>query len=288
MESCHAAAGAGRTATGSAQPLRWWRPRALYAAAFRLQHLVADPARALARYCELIETFPDSTEARYARIHVRNILRGRNGRHAARLPALGNEALGHWLGQRVRTGGRFVTVRVPGVYDTTQALATFFRAQRNEWIAVCMLDAELTCRLIWLNECGSRDEVTSRFGVETFVHRVSPFAGASNILVAHNHPVPLAGRLRRPSTARATRHTLERLSAFSEVDRRGSRAWRGYCRANGLGYAEALCVGRNILIEGDRALVDDWRAHRCPPRSRLLALLAPLARARRSPARPQP
>lgn len=236
---------------------------------------------ALDRYRELIRLFPDSTEARYARIHIRNICRevGSDVTAAplARIPPLDNAAAGEWLKQQVATEGRFVAVRLSGVHDTVLTLASFFRGQQREWVAVCLLDDAHTCHLIWLNG-GSRHEVRVRFGVETFVHRISPYVGTRNILVAHNHPVPASdSRLRFASFTRwATRFNIGPLSRFSELDRASAEAWRSYCRSNGLGYAEVLYVDRSILIKGNQALVDDWRAHCPPPQWRLLSALAPL------------
>jgi len=260
-----------------------WRARALYARAFWLHRRVGDTRAALDRYRELVAAFPESREARYAQIHIRNI--GRNGQsavtalHAGRLPQLDNEATGEWLRDRAVKDGRFIAVRIPNVYDTVQTLASFFRGQPREWVAVCLLDDILTCHLIWLNNGGSERGVRIRFGVEMFVHGLSPYVGARNILVAHNHPIPSAAPEQRPRrfVTRTPRANIEqRLSRFSELDRKGAEAWRSYCCSNGLGYAEVLCAGQTILMAGDQRLVDEWQAHCPPPRWLLLSMLAPV------------
>ncbi|HEY8468961.1 MAG TPA: hypothetical protein VIL18_04930 [Longimicrobiales bacterium] len=256
-----------------------WRARMQYARAHWLHRREGDTQAALVLYRSIIDRWPNSPEARYARIHIRNISRGAGldagAAREARLPALDSEATGHWLRQRVAECGQFVAVRIPNVYDTVQTLAAFFRGQQREWVAVCLLDEAFVCNLIWVNG-GELDQVRIRFGVETFVRGISPYVGARHIIVAHNHPIPslAPGDRRRRGGARPDHADLERLTAFSEQDHSGSEAWRSYCRLHGLGHAEVLYASRNILIGGDRALVDEWRAHRPPPRWRLRSMLA--------------
>lgn len=268
-----------RPAAWPRRSLAAWHARVRYARAHWLHRRVGDTQAALERYCELVNRFPDSPEARYARIHIRKI-RCSAGAGAAvmpafRLPESDNTAAGNRLRLHAVREGRFIAVRISNVYDTVQALASFLRDQQREWVAVCLLDEALVCHLIWVNG-GGVDQVRIRFGVEAFVHGVSPFVGARNIIVAHNHPTPLPGSaLRRllvmPRKAHAT---IERLTVFSRQDVAGAEAWRTYCRSNGLGYAEVLVTDRNILISGEQELVDDLLAHRPPSGWRVLSTIA--------------
>jgi hypothetical protein len=187
-----------------------------------------------------------------------------------------DEEIGSWLKKEAKPKGSFVKVDIPNAYRTLNALGSFFKYKKHEWIAICFLDEAFACRLIWFNKGPDRRSVGSFLSIGKAVREVAPEVRARHLLIAHNHPlssydIPDYG-WRSMNIAASYAHK-DAITEFSEKDLETGDSEANACRQAGLGFAQAVLVAGDIKLEGDKEIVDNFRAFKPATMGCLVALM---------------
>ncbi|MDD2402121.1 MAG: hypothetical protein PHI90_07330 [Clostridia bacterium] len=171
-----------------------------------------------------------------------------------------NQQLGEWLKKRAKASGNYVSVEIDNVYNTLEALATFFYMKKHEWIAICFLDENFICKSIWFNKGMDHTQVHLGISVQEAVSHAKEIR-CSFIITAHNHPISSFDRpqynTRRENIA-ASYALKEAQFAFSETDETTATFWGTYLNSRKIGYAEVVLVAGDKLIQGDEEIINNF------------------------------
>ncbi len=180
---------------------------------------------------------------------------------------MSNIDLGRQLKSLAKPAGNFVKVNIANVYDTLETLSTFFYSKKHEWVAICFLDEQHACKLIWFNKGPNHRTVPLKLSPQQ-AFEVGGQIGTKSIIVAHNHPmssqdIPDYG-MRSLNIQASYEHKVQILD-FSDADLSLRTNWRGFLETKGLSHADAVFVAGTYTINGHEHIIYNYNL--CKPKA---------------------
>lgn len=169
---------------------------------------------------------------------------------------MNNEATGKGLKKLARARGNFVKVNISNLYNALDTLSYFFYRKKHEWIAICFIDEDFFCRLIWFNKGVNHQAVNIELPLEEAVV-VARENNIKYIVLSHNHPVSsydLPDYGSRRLNIQASYELKAGLLGFSAQDKISGAHWQSVFNEAGIGYADAVFAAGNYEISGDSQL----------------------------------
>lgn len=175
-----------------------------------------------------------------------------------------NYVLGNALKRIAKASGNFVQVDIVNVYNTLDTLSRFFHGKKHEWIAICFLDENFTCNLIWFNKGSTHQEVSIGLSPLEAIKKAQEY-GHKYIIVAHNHPISshdLPNYGRRKLNIQASYAHKRALLNFSNQDISSGSKWVDILSKEGIAYVETVFVAGTYKTYGDRGLIDNYNMNK--------------------------
>lgn len=168
------------------------------------------------------------------------------------------------LKEKAKPTGNFVPVEIDNVYELCQVMGEFFYGKKHEWIAVCFLDENFRCKLIWFNKGADHRSVPLLITPGEAIS-IAKSNHLKYLIIMHNHPlsskiIPDYGSRRRNIEARY--FYKEQLRDFSGADKAAARFWSDSLKMEGIGYADVVFVAGDYRIEGDKEIIDNLKSNR--------------------------
>lgn len=173
---------------------------------------------------------------------------------------MNNEAIGKELKRLAKSHGNFIHVDIADIYNTLDTLSYFFYRKKHEWIAICFIDEEFICRLIWFNKGVSRQATHIGLSPEEAITQ-SENHNTKYIILAHNHPVSsfdLQDYGSRRLNIQASYDLKAGLLDFSEQDKISGNMWYSTLDEKGIRYADAVFVAGEYKISGNAELIENY------------------------------
>ena len=180
------------------------------------------------------------------------------------LNEMNNEATGKELKKLARARGNFVKVNIPNFYNTLDTLSYFFYRKKHEWIAICFIDNEFLCRLIWFNKGTNHQAANIELSVEEAIE-VARKNDINYIVLSHNHPVSSYGLPdygSRRLNIQASYDLKAGLLGFSDQDKISGAYWQNVLNETGIRYADAVFVAGTYKISGDSQLIENYNQNK--------------------------
>ena len=175
-----------------------------------------------------------------------------------------NETLGTQFKKIARVKGNFVETNICNLYNVLDTLSIFFYRKKHEWIAICFLDNEFICKLIWFNKGASHKSANIELSIEKAIE-VAIEKNIKYIVLSHNHPISyqdLPDYGSRRLNIQASYDLKSGLLGFSDQDMISGSIWQSAFNDVGIGYADAVFVAGNYKISGDSQLIDNYNQHK--------------------------
>lgn len=177
---------------------------------------------------------------------------------------MNSQRLGDYFKKQAKPSGNYVNIEIDNVYETLRALAAFFYRKKHEWVAICFLNANFVCKSIWFNKGSDHTQARLGLTVQDVGNRAEALK-CKYVIIAHNHPIS-SFNMPRHSTRReniAASYAQKELQfGFSATDRRTGETWRAYLVSRNIGFAQAVIVAGDILLEGNEEIIDNFRSNR--------------------------
>jgi len=177
---------------------------------------------------------------------------------------MNNEITGKELKKFAKARGNFVKTNIHNLYNTLDVLAHFFYRKKHEWIAICFIDEDFFCKLIWFNK-GANHKTAN---IELPLNEAVAVAKKNNIkyvVLSHNHPVSsydLPDYGSRRLNIQASYDLKAGLLGFSDQDKISGAHWRSIFNEAGVRYADAVFVAGNYQINGDSQIVENYNQNK--------------------------
>ena len=175
-----------------------------------------------------------------------------------------NESIGKELKKFAKARGNFVKVDIQNVHNCLNSLSYFFYRKKHEWIAICFIDQEFICKLIWFNKGHNYQAATIDLPIIDAIE-VAKKNNIKYIVLSHNHPVSsnyLPDQGSRRANIQASYALKSGLLGFSQQDKISGSYWQNTLQENEIGYADALFVAGNYKIIGDTNLIDNYNQNK--------------------------
>jgi hypothetical protein len=176
-----------------------------------------------------------------------------------------NQVLGNYLKYKAKSSGDFIPIYLPSAYHTIDVLTYFFFQKKHEWIAICFLDGEFQCHVMWI-EKGIEEIFTSPSLNISMAVKFAKINNFKNILLSHNHVVTTDDVSCFKSYGININSSIDvrnqQFLRFSEGDRNYSESYLEKCNQEGIGFASSVTVCGEYIVEGGKKILKNIAANK--------------------------